>query len=195
MILWIDEAVCCLLGIVYLGICIDRAVSSSAKYHQTAMALRLIEQLERLLDALAQEKIEYALCGGIAVNIHGHVRTTQDIDVLVQEKDLSRVMPLLQRLNFTFTSGRVPFQAGTAEERKLYRATQIESKDVLTVDVLIVTPILEDVWESRQVFAWLDRAVTVVSLEGLTKMKLMAGRHQDLADLENLGIEFGDEDQ
>ena len=159
------------------------------------MALRLIEQLERLLDALAQEKIEYALCGGIAVNIHGHVRTTQAIDVLVQEKDLSRVMPLLQRLNFTFTSGRVPFQAGTAEERKLYRATQIEGKDVLTVDVLIVTPILEDVWESRQVFAWLDRAVTVVSLEGLTKMKLMAGRHQDLADLENLGIEFGDEDQ
>lgn len=111
MILWIDEAVCCLLGIVYLGICIDRTVSSSA------------------------------------------------------------------------------------EERKLYRATQIEGKDVLTVDVLIVTPILEDVWESRQVFAWLDRAVTVVSLEGLTKMKLMAGRHQDLADLENLGIEFGDEDQ
>ena len=158
------------------------------------MALRLIEQLERLLDALAQEKIEYALCGGIAVNIHGHVRTTQDIDVLVQEKDLSRVMPLLQRLNFTFTSGRVPFQAGTTEERKLYRATQIKGKDVLTVDVLIVTPILEDVWESRQVFAWLDRAITVVSLEGLTKMKLMAGRHQDLADLENLGIEFDDED-
>ncbi len=159
------------------------------------MALRLIEQLKRLLDALAQEKLEYALCGGIAVNIHGHVRTTQDIDVLVQEKDLSRVMPLLQRLNFTFTSGRVPFQAGTADERKLYRATQIEDTDVLTVDVLIVTPILEDVWESRQVFAWLDRAVTVVSLEGLTKMKLMAGRHQDLADLENLGIEFSDEDQ
>ena len=91
-------------------------------------------------------------------------------------------------------SGRVPFQAGTAEDRKLYRVTQIEGKDVLTVDVLMMRPIVEDVWESRHVFAWLDRAVTVVSLEGLTKLKWRAGRHQDLADLENLGIAFGDED-
>ena len=27
-------------------------------------------------------------------------------------------------------------------------------------------------------------------LEGLTQMKRLAGRHQDLADLENLGIEI-----
>ncbi len=88
----------------------------------------------------------------------------------------------------------MPFQVGTAEERKLYRATQIEGKDVLTVDVLMMRPIVEDAWESRHVFAWLDRAVTVVFLEGLTKMKGMGDRHQNLADLENLGSDFGDED-
>ena len=60
--------------------------------------------------------------------------------------------------------------------------------------LLVVTPILEDVWESRQVFSWMNKEVSVVSLEWLTKMKLMAGRHQDLADLENLGIALDDED-
>lgn len=158
------------------------------------MALNLIEELKRFLDALAEERIDYALCGGIAVNIHGHVRSTNDIDLLVQEKDMGRVLNLLQKLDFTFTSGPVPFKAGTAEERKLYRATQIEDTEAVTIDVLVVTPILEDVWESRQVFGWMKREVTAVSLEGLTKMKLMAGRHQDLADLENLGIALDDED-
>ena len=158
------------------------------------MALILMEELKRLLDALAAEAIDYALCGGIAVNIHGHVRSTNDIDLMVQQKDVGRMLNLLQSLNFNFTSGPVPFQAGTARERKLYRATQIQDAEAVTVDVLVITPILEDVWKSRETFAWMDRTVTVVSLEGLAKMKLLAGRHQDLADLENLGITFDDED-
>ena len=44
------------------------------------MALNLIEELKQLLDALAEEAIDYALCGGIAVNIHAHVRSTNDTD-------------------------------------------------------------------------------------------------------------------
>ena len=66
---------------------------------------------------------------------------------------------------------------------------------MLTVDLLLVTPVLEDVWASREVFEWEGRRVTVVSLAGLTKMKRMAGRDQDLADLENLGVEVSSEDE
>lgn len=39
-----------------------------------------LARLAQKLDAL---QIAYAVCGGMAVNAHGHVRTTTDIDVLV----------------------------------------------------------------------------------------------------------------
>lgn len=46
------------------------------------MALDLIAELEAVLGALAREQIEYALCGGIALSVHGHVRATTAKDLL-----------------------------------------------------------------------------------------------------------------
>ena len=37
---------------------------------------------EGILRALAQHGVEYVIIGGLAVQTHGHVRTTVDIDVL-----------------------------------------------------------------------------------------------------------------
>src|SRR5580693_1012505 len=36
---------------------------------------------ERILDALGQHAVDYVIVGGLAVQTHGHVRTTFDIDV------------------------------------------------------------------------------------------------------------------
>lgn len=160
-----------------------------------SMGLNLIEELRQLVGLLAERGIEYAICGGVAVNIHGHVRTTRDIDLLIQQADLGRMLDAARELGFDIPAGPIPFQRGTDRERILYRASKVEEGAILTIDLVLVTPVFEDVWETRQRFRWLEREVAVVSLEGLAKMKLMAGRHQDLADLENLGIEPEDEDR
>jgi hypothetical protein len=39
--------------------------------------------LERVTQKLDELQIPYAICGGMAVNAHGHQRTTTDVDVLV----------------------------------------------------------------------------------------------------------------
>lgn len=126
----------------------------------------------------------------MAVNIHGHVRATTDIDLLVREADKDRILKVLAELGFAFVAGPIPFDSGTARARVVYRASRIEGADVLTIDLLLVTPVLESAWSGRQEFEWEGHRVQVVSLEGLTTMKLLAGRHQDLADLENLGVEL-----
>ncbi len=36
---------------------------------------------ERILEALAEHEVDYVVVGGLAVQTHGHVRTTVDIDV------------------------------------------------------------------------------------------------------------------
>lgn len=153
----------------------------------------LIEELQLLLSALEDQQIDYAICGGIAVNIYGHPRTTRDIDLLIRGADLEKIFEVTKDLGFNLRAGPLPFAPGTENELTLYRATKADPKTFLTIDLLLVTPAIEDVWHTRRGFLWRDQKITVVSLEGLTRMKLLSGRHQDLADLENLEIEIEDE--
>jgi hypothetical protein len=50
--------------------------------------------VRRVLRALAKED-GYALIGGHAVTIHGHPRTTEDIDILVRPADVARIVAAL----------------------------------------------------------------------------------------------------
>ncbi|MBW2462158.1 MAG: hypothetical protein JRH11_10980, partial [Deltaproteobacteria bacterium] len=54
--------------------------------------MNLIDELHAVAAALHDAEIDYAVCGGIAVTIHGAVRTTKDIDILISRGDVSRVM-------------------------------------------------------------------------------------------------------
>jgi len=51
---------------------------------------------------------------------------------------------------------------------------------------LLVTPQVLDVWETREKIDFLGNQLSVVSLTGLIKMKQLAGRPQDLADIKRL---------
>ncbi|MBI5517975.1 MAG: hypothetical protein HY909_29655 [Deltaproteobacteria bacterium] len=153
----------------------------------------VVSEFEALVTALAVREVDYAVCGGFAVNIHGHVRATRDIDLLVRREALEVVQEVARSLGFTISAGPLPFSAGTPEERELHRVTKIEGALFLTLDLLVVTPIFEDVWREREAFAWKGKVIPTVSLEGLAKMKRLAGRYQDLADLENLGLGGGRE--
>jgi hypothetical protein len=43
-----------------------------------------LEELLNLLRALNEQSVEYALVGGAAMNLHGVVRATEDIDLFVR---------------------------------------------------------------------------------------------------------------
>ena len=50
---------------------------------------------ERIFDALAQHAVEYVIVGGLAVQTHGHVRTTVDVDIYPSPdpSNLARLAP------------------------------------------------------------------------------------------------------
>lgn len=58
------------------------------------------EQLLHLFAALADEGVEYVLIGGLAVNLHGVVRATEDVDLFVSpdEANMVRLRSALTRL-------------------------------------------------------------------------------------------------
>ncbi len=148
----------------------------------------LIGEFGRVIDALQGAGVEYAVCGGLAVALHGHVRATRDIDLLVPAGQKDQAMAALRDQGFTLTAGPIPFSTGTPQQRTLFRASKVEGGELLTVDLLLVSAVFQEVWASREEFSWQGRRVFAVSLAGLGRMKRLAHRSQDLADLENLGL-------
>jgi hypothetical protein len=49
-----------------------------------AMKAKQTSRQISLLAAFAAAKVEYAVVGGVAVNAHGYVRATQDMDVFIR---------------------------------------------------------------------------------------------------------------
>ncbi len=148
-------------------------------------------ELLSVLDALDAEGIDYALCGGLALAIHGHPRFTKDIDLLIQPQDLPRLEAAVKPLGFDLDSGWITFDRGTSKEVRIYRIIKTEGTEHLPLDALIVTPIQQVNWDSRQRFAMGNRDIVVVSREALIRMKRATGRTRDLADIEALESDNG----
>jgi Uncharacterised nucleotidyltransferase len=56
---------------------------------------KVYETLQRLAQKLPNAGIDYALIGGMALAIHGYVRLTQDVDLLMNEAGLEQFQKML----------------------------------------------------------------------------------------------------
>ncbi len=57
-----------------------------------------LDKVVQLLQALEREKVEYVLVGGVALNVHGIVRATQDVDIFVkpEQENVDRLKKALR---------------------------------------------------------------------------------------------------
>lgn len=147
--------------------------------------LDLEEELRRVVEAFDAAAIPYALCGGLALAVHGHPRATIDIDLLLEHDAVSRATDLARTLGFTFEAMPMLFRSGDAP---IHRVTKIDpvDGDTLMLDLLVVTPATKDVWESRELREWADLRIVVVSREGLIELKRLRSSPQDVADIATL---------
>lgn len=152
------------------------------------MALDLIAELQAILEVLEDAGVEYALCGGIAVAVHGHPRATKDIDLLVAANDADTVLTLVKPLGFDVPSRKMVFRAGKPDENHMQRVSKLDpdgSGRLLSLDLLIVGTVHQEAWNTRtrMQLPWRSGGLTVVSRQGLAIMKKHSGRPQDLADI------------
>jgi len=148
--------------------------------------MELIEEFERVIDALSSAGVEHAVCGGIALAIHGHPRATRDIDLLLLHRDLEAALGAVRKVGYTLEGGLLVFGAGTERERRLFRVSRASGPDFMTLDLLLVVAVNDPIWSSRETARWRGRELVVVSRAGLISMKRAAGRLQDLADIDRL---------
>ena len=144
----------------------------------------LLDELSGLISALNENGVEYAVCGGLSMAIHGFARATLDIDVLIREESLEKAYEIAATKGFDIRGLDISFKERAVEIRRVSKID--DNGEVLSLDLLLVTPQVEDVWQAREKIDFLGDKLSVVSREGLIKMKRLAGRPQDLADLERL---------
>jgi hypothetical protein len=142
----------------------------------------LLDELLRTTRALDEAGVEHALVGGLAVAVWGAPRATKDIDLLVRGTDLDRAVDVARGVGFDIIALRIVFQDGM----ELQRVTRAQAGELLTLDFLVVNDNLEPVWASRRRLAVGTGELSVISREALIQMKALAGRPQDLADIERL---------
>ena len=145
-----------------------------------------------LVRALEDAHVEYALCGALALAVHGAPRATKDIDLIARREDLPKIREAVRRVGFTFEALPMIFSGSGIE---IQRFTKLVDGRPLMLDVLWLDPKLQAVWDDRQRLPWAEGTITVVSRDGLITLKLTAGRAQDLVDIQSLTAAEGNRDK
>lgn len=155
----------------------------------------LFAEVVAVTAALDAASIDYAICGGVALAVHGAPRATKDIDLLAREVDLPRLREVVRSRGFTIEALPMTFSSSGIS---ICRFTKIEPDGrTLMLDVLLAEGPLESVWQTRArvAFAAIEAieaieapgsALWVVSRDGLITLKLAAGRPQDIVDIQRL---------
>jgi predicted nucleotidyltransferase len=147
---------------------------------------------QEILRVLAAYRVDFVVIGGIAVQAHGYIRWTKDLDVIVKPTALnfSRLSEALQELQAELRgSGTLKL----TDPRQLRRAplipvmTTAGPLDVVSVQHVAGAPRSYDGLRQAALVVELSGSeVAVAGLSDLIRMKRAAGREHDLADIEAL---------
>jgi hypothetical protein len=148
--------------------------------------VNIVDELHAIAGALHAASIPYAVCGGIAVTAHGATRSTKDIDIVVAREHLSAALAAVAPLGYSIRAAPMTFSEGTPSERNVQRVNKIVGAEHLMLDLLIAEAAYAGVLDDRVEVALPAGPITFVSLATLLRMKRLAGRPIDLADIEKL---------
>ena len=152
----------------------------------------LYEELRKVIAAFDKNQIDYALCGGLAMAVYDHPRATIDIDMLIQSEDFESIPEIAKELGYTIRGLDMSFASGAIEIRRVSKVHPTTGH-VLSLDLLLVTPAIRHVWDSR-VDAHVEGAkLSVVSRRGLIALKKLRGSGRDLDDIAALRQDIDDE--
>ena len=157
-----------------------------------------VHSVEAIIRALNTAGVEYLIVEGLAVNAHGFVRLTRDVDLVLQldPANVSKGLNALLDIGYRMSIPAKPEDFANPGMREDWR----QNKGMITlklwsdqhqrtpVDIFVYEP-----FDFAKEYATATRleicpglVARVVSLETLLKMKREAGRHQDLIDIEEL---------
>jgi len=138
-----------------------------------------------LLAAFLAAKVEYAVVGGVAVNAHGYVRATNDLDIFIRptEENACAAFNALRSLGVPL-EGLTPADLRNDEENLRFGPEE----DHIDILASIGDMPFDQVWSNRIETPVGGLSVPFISKHDLIENKRQVGRLRDLADVEELGL-------
>lgn len=151
---------------------------------------------EDILREFQKQKVKYVIVGGIAINLFGFLRSTADMDILVEmsNDNLKKIVGILKKKGYRVKQPVDPM--GIADEKirhdwihnKHMKAFNFYKEDELKeVDIIIESPVSFEEAKKSIVRIKLDETILpLISIDNLIKMKKNTGRGVDKLDIEQL---------
>jgi len=138
-----------------------------------------------LLAAFAAAKVEFAVVGGVAVNLHGYLRATNDLDIFIRptEDNACAAFEALAALGYPLEG----YEAADLldDEDNLRFGTAEDHIDILAS---IGEMTFDQVWRNRVETEVEGVSIPFISKDDLIANKRQVGRLRDLADVEELSL-------
>jgi hypothetical protein len=147
--------------------------------------LDLYNEFKAIIAALNECEIDYAVCGGLAMAVYGLARATVDIDLLIAADDFERVKKVVHPLGYVIEAIPMTFAKGAIEIRRLSKI-DADTGILLPLGLLLVTPQIEEVWQTRTEVEWENGRLEIISRKGLIGLKSLRASGQDLDDIKRL---------
>jgi len=135
------------------------------------------------LELCNKYEVKYLVIGGYAVSIHGHPRSTKDIDVCIEMSEVNALKMVEVINDFGFSSLKLNIE----DFLKRDSITQLGFPP-LRIDILndLDGVSFEDAWKNKKIVAFENVSINFIGYNDLLIVKQKAGRPQDIADVDKL---------
>jgi predicted nucleotidyltransferase len=149
------------------------------------LGMDIVSELRQIVEQLDREGVDYALCGGLAMAVYALPRATLDIDLLIRTDALESAERALEPLGYFMGTASLSFHQGKVRMTRLCKVDP-QTREALTLDLLLVTPATSEAWSGRKEIAWEGGRLRVVSPEGLILLKSLRRSGTDEDDIAHL---------
>jgi hypothetical protein len=152
---------------------------------------------EKVFKALNKAKVKYVIAGGIAVVLHGFMRLTNDLDLIVflQKQNLGKFFDALKRIGYM---PKVPVTKEQFQDHQ-QRAMWKKEKGMIVfsfvhrnppfemIDMFVDEPIkFDEIYRLHEKIKLKSVVVPVIGVDHLIRLKQKASRPKDLDDIVQL---------
>jgi len=141
------------------------------------------QDFREFIESLNKHNVRYLLIGGYAVALHGHPRYTKDLDIWIWMDNTNAANLLNALKDFGFSSLPLVIEDFLKPDQIVQLGFPPNRIDLMTSPKGIE---FNTCYASREEIEIDGLKVNLIDLNNLKINKKATGRHQDLADLENL---------
>jgi len=155
-----------------------------------------LTSFEAIVHALNGAEVRFIVVGGLAVNAHGYLRFTNDVDLVIQllKRDIVSAFHALEQIGYRPSNPITAEDFADASQREMWRREKgmrvlkmwSDGHRETPLDIFVYEPFDFDAEYGRALLREDEIPARFASIPALIAMKQAANRPQDRIDIEKL---------